>query len=150
MPSFKDSNGREWMLRLDAPTIRAIRQSLDVNLASFDGPTFARLGSDPCLLVDVLWLMCREQAQPIGVTDEQFGRSLVADSLEAGSDALLEAIVDFSPSRRAKVLKEMIRKAGQIQEQQIKRAEAEVARWNTTPSSSVTNWPDSSGSLPAD
>ena len=41
-------------------------------------------------------------------SDEQFGRSMTGDALEAGSLALLEALADFFPSRRRLLLRQLL------------------------------------------
>jgi len=59
-----------------------------------------RLIADPVLLVDVLYVVCKEQADDANVTDEQFGRSMAGDAVDAATRAFLEELADFTPSPR--------------------------------------------------
>jgi len=98
MPAFKDSSGREWLVRLSAPLINDVRKELDTDLVSLSDPVFAKL-LDFALLVNVLWVLVRKQATAAGITDVQFGESLVGDSLDGASEALVDAVLDFFPPR---------------------------------------------------
>lgn len=171
MPSFKDANQQEWLLSLDAPTIKAVRSECDgLDLADVEGRSFAKMQNDPCLLVDVLWIMCRKQASDKGISDEQFGRALVGDSLESATTAMLESIADFFPSQRREILRAVVEKEKTLRQQGMQIAlskindptlEAEILKAveNQTEEElkraltrlrSATNLPDSSGSTQPD
>lgn len=124
MPAFKDTNGREWILKLDAPKIRAVRQELSVDLAGIDGKAFHQLADDEVLLVDALWILCREQAN--GTTSDQFGAALVGDPIEAATDALLAAILDFFPNRKRTLLKTLASKNAKVRELAMQQALEEI------------------------
>lgn len=105
MPTFKDANGREWLVKLDGPKIGEVRKTCGVDLAAIDGSAAEKLRDDPCLLVDSLWVICKSQAQSQSITSAQFGEALVGDSIEFATEALIDAINDFFPSRRREHLK---------------------------------------------
>jgi hypothetical protein len=105
MPAFKTSAGREYLVRLDANKIRDARAELNIDLADLDfGKVAQRLNSDPVLLVDVLWILCRDQANQSGITSKQFGESLVGDAIDEAARALILARADFSPARTRSLL----------------------------------------------
>jgi hypothetical protein len=106
MPAFRDSSGREWLVRLDGPKIKEVRSECGIDLVSLDGTTFDRLERDPALLVDCLWTLCRGQNS--GVTPDQFGEALVGDAIEDACNAMLNAIADFFPSRKRSLLRSLI------------------------------------------
>ncbi len=116
MASFKDKNGKEWILALDAPTIKAVRSACTVDLAGLDGAAYEALVNDAVLLVDVLWVICREQAQRDGVTDVQFGRALVGDAIEAATSAMLESIADFFQGKKKELLVAIAAKNAKLRE----------------------------------
>lgn len=126
MSSFKDTAGKSWTIHLDAPTIRAVRNALDLDLVDPDGKTYQRLADDPCLLVDCLWLLCQEQAGREGVKEEQFGKSLVGDAIEQATAALLAAIVDFSPTRRRELIQAVTAKNAKLRDIGTQRALAKI------------------------
>ena len=171
MPSFKDTNGREWSVRLDGPTIRDVRKSCDVDLAD-NGQFHERLAQDICLLVDVLWEVCKRHA-PDGYTDRQFGEAINGDILERASAALLEAALDFFPPKKRSLVSALVSKNREVMEEaerlvMSKLADAETitqvreamereltaglqrALADATGRTSVTSTPASSESAPTD
>jgi hypothetical protein len=105
MPTFR-AGGREWLLKLDAPKIREVRQQFDgLDLADTDRSMSAydRCAADPVLLVDVLYVLCRQAVQDAGLTDRQFGEALVGPAIADATKALVDAYADFSPARAAAI-----------------------------------------------
>lgn len=107
MKTFTDNAGRHWNLALDIYTVKKVRDVLHVDLldlgADRDKPgegVLNRLIVDPVLLVDVVFVVCQDQAEKLDVTDEQFGRAMAGDAIDAATKALLEEIADFIPSPR--------------------------------------------------
>lgn len=109
MATFKTTDGREYVVRLDAPRIKACRDATSVDLGALDfSSAAAQLAADPVLLVDVLWVLCREQAITYGVSDRAFGECLVGDAIEEAARALVLARADFSPTRtRSAILRQL-------------------------------------------
>ena len=92
MRTFKDNAGRTWSLTLNVWTVKKVRDLLAVDLLdlgeSGNKPgLLVRLISDPVLLVDVLYVVCKDQADAAGITDEQFGRGIGAKEGNAVSPA---------------------------------------------------------------
>jgi len=123
MKSFTDNAGRLWTLAVNVAAIKRVRAICDVDLNSIveldakNNPTaklLERLSTDPVLLVDVLYAVCKDQADKLGVTDEQFGAAMVGDGIEQASMALLEAIADFFPARRRELMHKLLSRAKQL------------------------------------
>lgn len=106
MARFKDNRGREWVVYIDIPAARRIRKTLDVDILNID-EGLSVLSADPILLCDVLYLLCQTEADSRGVSDEEFGEALIGEALEDACDAFVEALINFSPPRRRKVLQTM-------------------------------------------
>ena len=108
MKTFRDNDGRSWNLTLNVYAVKKVRDLLGVDLLDLGGETpsakepglLYRLIADPVLLVDVLYVVCRDQADQAGVTDEQFGRAMAGDAIDAATRAFLEELADFTPSPR--------------------------------------------------
>lgn len=113
MAKFTDQDGREWVLRVNRGTVKAVREALDIDLVDITGDTVKRLYDDLIARVDVLWVLCRDEAEKRGVTDEQFGVALVGASVDAGYMSLVEAIADFSPSH-GRVIRAVAEKANRV------------------------------------
>ena len=108
MPSFKDTNGREWLVTLNVAQVKRVRERLKINLADLqEGNLLARL-ADPVTLVDVLFVLVQPQAEENSVTDEQFASALGGDTLSSASTALLEALCDFFPQPTRLMLRKVL------------------------------------------
>lgn len=109
MNSFTDTLGRKWNLALDFDLHEQVKQREGVLLLSLgdnDCELLAKLHTDFALLVNVLWVLCEEQAEANGIvgTDampatRQFAKGLGGDVLENASKALVAAVIDFFPNR---------------------------------------------------
>ncbi len=126
MSTFKDNAGNDWTLALDAPAIRAVRNECGgLDLVDLSGDACEKLASDPCLLVEVLWVLCRDKAGG-GIEAAEFGRRLVGDAIERATAALLEAIADFFPKRRRELARAMANKNREIRDLGLDRALAKI------------------------
>jgi len=113
---FTDNEGRKWRIALDAPTIREVRKAFDgLDLADAKGESYEQLASDPCLLVDVIAFLCRNEIQRASLTERQFGESLIGDAIDGATTALLEAITDFFPQRQRSVMRCLVQQQETIQ-----------------------------------
>ena len=80
-----------------------------------DGELVAKLASDPLLLGDVLYAVCKPQADKEDVTDEQFGEGLAGDSIAEATNALIEAIVAYLPEQKRRLMEKAAEKQRQIE-----------------------------------
>jgi hypothetical protein len=155
MKSFTDSAGRTWTVEVNVSAIKRVRGLLGVDLLDVaGGDLLSRLADDPCVLVDVLFALCKAEADAKGITDEDFGRGMVGGVLDEASAALMKELLDFFPSaQRARALGRMARK---IVEQEAAVAEATAAiqslpagRQAGMPGASSGDSPASAASTPA-
>jgi hypothetical protein len=127
MSRFVDNAQRTWSLDLNVTLLRQIKQDLDVDLYRLDDQSMLmRLASDPFLLAEVLYLVCREQAESQGVSPESFGTGLAGDAIDAASTALLEAIADFFPNPRKQLVRGVIAKLKDLDQAMLDQAAAEL------------------------
>jgi hypothetical protein len=118
MKAFTDNAGKTWSVSMTIDSVKRVRDLLSVNLVepeAGDPPLLTRLGTDEILLCDVVYCLIKPQADQLGVTDADFGRSLGGDAILAAQTALYEELADFFQKRgrsdRAKAVtaqKEMI------------------------------------------
>ena len=149
MRSFKDNADRTWTITLNVYAVKKVRDLLQVDLLdlSDSGHSTAlgksdakggngllyRLIADPVLLVDVLYVICQDQADGANVTDEQFGRAMAGDVIDAATRAFLEELADFTPSprdraRARKVIDATWRLIDRAQDVLDAKADAELAK----------------------
>ena len=106
MQTFKDNEGRTWAVAVDVAAIKRARTLAGFDLAGvLDRREDAeRLARDPVLLVDVLYAVCKPEADARGVSDEAFGAAMGGDAIALATEALIEGIVSFSPNPRVRAM----------------------------------------------
>lgn len=99
MTKFADSTGRQWEPEINVVTIGRVRDRLKINLLELVLPnsTLPDRLADPCLMVDVLYLLCKDQADKLDLDDVAFGKAMTPDGIEDAWTGVLEGIVLFSP-----------------------------------------------------
>lgn len=101
MKTFTDNAGRTWTIAINVGAIKRVRGLLNVDLLEVvEGKLIERLIRDPILLCDVVYAVCKPEADSQDVSDEEFGRAMAGDAIEHATKALLEELVGFSPSPR--------------------------------------------------
>jgi len=148
--SFTDRHNRKWLIEINVALAKKVRALTGVDLYRLVENEFAKLQEllrDPITLVDVIYVLCKEQADAAKLTDEQFGAGLAGQTVVAAADAFFEAFVSFSQDQRtAAVLRSM--KAKGEAAVSILLTEAEQKLEQTTPESMVQELKEKSGSLP--
>jgi hypothetical protein len=102
MSSFKDKDGREWQVRIDAPSIMRIREECDAEFLKNDEQnkdnTFVRLRGDTLLLLRVIYILCQEQRDKREISEKDFYQEVIGDgdAIAGAADALCKAILSFS------------------------------------------------------
>lgn len=116
MHTFTDNNSRVWTLSVNVATIKRVRALCGVDLAQIADFTeydvtdslLHKLSVDPVLLVDVLYAVCKPEAEAKNVTDENFGAAIMGDVIVSAINALLEEMVDFFPGSKRKILHQLL------------------------------------------
>jgi hypothetical protein len=126
MKTFTDTAGRVWTVQIDVTAIKRLRDLLGLDLggSSEKSPAdFAeRLLRDPIFLADALYVVCKPEADSRSLSDEDFGRALRGDVIEAAQAALLQEYVDFFPSLQRTALEKLVAQARRLQEATVKLA----------------------------
>lgn len=107
MAFFKDTNGRQWRIRLTGPAIAKVREATQITLADPSGQGALAACADGEILTRVLWLLCSDQ--PPEVTPEQFAEAVASGEVfEAAREALQEALLDFTPPSQRPLLQKVL------------------------------------------
>ena len=135
MKTFTDNKGRTWTLEVTVATVKRVRGLCKVDLNSIveldknnkpSAELLERLSSDPVLLVDVLFAVCKPQADKLGITDEDVGESMAGDAIEHATTALLEEIIDFFPAAKRLVMQKILSASRRFEAAARKKLEAEL------------------------
>ncbi|MDD3952248.1 MAG: hypothetical protein PHW59_14135 [Desulfobacterales bacterium] len=117
MKSFTDNAGRLWTLAVNVAAIKRVRAICDVDLNSIveldakNNPTaklLERLSTDPVLLVDVLYAVCKPEADAKNISDEEFGAAMAGDAVDHATSALLDEIIDFFPEAKRRAFQKIL------------------------------------------
>ncbi len=101
MRSFKDNAGRQWSVGINVAALKRVRGLTGTDLMQvIEGTLIEKLIRDPVLLCDVVYALCKPEANTRNVSDEDFGRAMAGDAIEAATTAVLEELVGFCPSPR--------------------------------------------------
>jgi len=133
MARFKDNAGRTWPVIINVDAVKRVKETLKfddrpLNLMTCveDGEFLARLAADPVLLCDLIFVVCKPDADAQGVTDTDFGRAMAGDAIEHATDAFLEALVEFFPAKKRRLLGKALAKLSEFQDLAIEHAEKEL------------------------
>lgn len=132
MKAFKDNLGRRWDVAINVATAGHVKTLTGVNLYKLIDDGCRPLGlllEDPCKLVDVLYVLVKDQADREKVTDEDFGRAFSGDSLEAAAEAFLGELTDFFPGAKVrKALTTILAKSRALRDEMQKDMETELEK----------------------
>lgn len=109
MAKFKDRDGHEWEVNLDALVLEEIEENHQVDLVNLEKDPVSRLRNDPKTLVAIIHTICRDQIDELGLEPRQFAKRLPAPP-DPMLEAVENAIVDFFPSGRASHVREVLTK----------------------------------------
>jgi len=161
MKTFTDNAGRSWSITINVDAIRRARTLVGVDLLGIvDGQLLQKLIADPVLLCDCVYALCKPQADQAKVSDEEFGRAMAGDAIDAATTALLEELVGFFPLGRRRVLAKALAKLKSLEAMAIGHAESRLDSpeldqrlaeilGSTVPGSSSSSSPASAASTPA-
>ena len=120
MRTFNDNAGRTWTLAINVDAIRRVRSIVNVDLLeAVEGKLIEKLVGDPILLCDVIYVICKPEADQRSVSDEDFGRSMAGDAIDHATTSLLEELVDFFPKSRRALLTKALGKFRQLETKAI-------------------------------
>jgi hypothetical protein len=120
MRTFVDAKGQTWGLSVHVGSIHRVRDLVGVNLLEVvEGKLLERLASDPETLVNVIYALCKPEADKQNISDVQFGESLVGDAIDGATKALYEALTDFFPSRQRQLMAKALAKTNQWQDRAL-------------------------------
>lgn len=157
MKTFTDNAGRTWTISVHVTAIKRVRGLLGLNLLELVDDGFQGLGkllADPIGLVDVLYVLCKDEADKLGVSDEDFGRAMYGDAIEAARNAFLEEYADFFQDPRVRAgLRKLIAKSRDVTGKLLDHLDRELDRVDVDAEASklidrLKNAPGSSGSTP--
>lgn len=95
MARFKDAQGREWVIGFTLGNLPKVREAgFNVSATVKNTEGFNDL-NDPETFGRVLWVLCGDQADRAGITQESFADGFDGPTIHAAADSIMEAVADF-------------------------------------------------------
>jgi hypothetical protein len=94
---FTDAKGREWRIELTYGVLQQVKEDLGIDLLDVQsgGAKSQGLGFDLTAFINLLFVVCEDQAKEANLSDVDFGRSLGGSALKEAFDAFQAEYVDF-------------------------------------------------------
>jgi hypothetical protein len=128
--TFKDTEGIEWSFSITVAAIKRVKGLLGVDLYGLVEGGFERFGkfiSSPVELIDVVYVLCKPQADARNITDEQFGERMAGDAILQARDAFVGEYIDFFPDPGTRAgLKAAMKKTREVAERLMRRGQAVI------------------------
>ncbi len=112
MKVFKDNTGRSWEVLITISTVKRIKGMIDIDILDVNkkGNIFDKVADDPVFLCDLLYVVCKPQADQLKVTDIQFGECMGGAAIEDGTIAFMEELTGFFPKAKRRALRKVLEK----------------------------------------
>ena len=117
MSVFKDTNGNEFRVGLDAFILDDIKKDAGIDLADLSAGGWATIESDAGAVVRVLAVVCRDEINQRKWTPREFAKGVKGEVIEAGRAALLTEGASFFPQSEWSVIQLNLKKRKANQEQ---------------------------------
>lgn len=97
MSVFRDGNGDEWRVYLDAFTLADVRKETGIDLADITAGGWRAIENDASAVGRVLATVCADEIKNRKMNGRLFARLIRGDVIEAARKALTEEGADFFP-----------------------------------------------------
>lgn len=104
MAKFRDAGGKDWTVRVTVGRLQALKDECGIDLRDalkVEGNTVAEALGDPFRAGQLLWVLCGDDAEQAGLTQERFFDLFDGDVYRAAVEAVWAATFDFFHGRSA-------------------------------------------------
>ena len=98
MSVFRDHEGKEWQVRLDAFGIEDVKRETGIDLADISAGGWFALATDAAAVGRVLAVLCGDELRARNTTGRAFARLVRGDAITRARQALLDEGADFFPA----------------------------------------------------
>jgi hypothetical protein len=134
MKTFKDGSGKTWCIQINVSTVKRCRAFAEVDLvALFDGECEAlqKLSNDPIKFVEVLYVLCGDEAKERNISSDEFECSMSGDCINTAMNGFLEELIDFFPEERKRnALKKVLDASQKLQSKMLDQVESRIDEIN--------------------
>lgn len=124
---WKDRDGREWHTTITVNTVRRVRELTDVLLTdAADNDLIERLYGDVLLLCDVLYAVCKPEAEQRGIDADTFGELLANETIDQATESFMGDLIAFFPSGRRQRAERILTAAKGVETERVKLVEEKM------------------------
>jgi hypothetical protein len=98
MSIFRDLDGNEWPVQLDAFAIEEVKCETGIDLADISAGGWLAIATDAAAVGRVLAVLCGEDVRTRKMTSRAFARLVRGDAIPRGRQTLLDEGADFFPA----------------------------------------------------
>lgn len=130
MSSFTDTRGEKWTISVNFGTAHKLKQELEIDLLSHlkdpkEAMTFmVSLDEDPFQLGQIIYTLAKPEKA--GLTVDDLFAALDSEKADEAYQALIEAVIDFFPTRLRAQMKKLFAKSIALQTEQMEQLMQEV------------------------
>lgn len=124
---WKDKEGREWHTTITVNTVRRVRELTDVLLTdAADSDLIERLYGDVLMLCDVLYAVCKPEADKRGIDAEAFGELLANETIDEACESFMGDLIRFFPSGRRQRAERILAAAKGVETERVRLVEEKM------------------------
>lgn len=128
MRTFQDNAGRVWTIAVNVDAVKRVRDLLKEDLLDVKG-TLTRILVDPILLCDVLYCVCKPEADAEKITDVDFARAMAGDAIRKAKEAFVEELIDFFPEpNQREAIRMVLEKWGELGQLMLQKLKVQLQR----------------------
>lgn len=121
MKQVVDSKGRTFNIKVNIGTAKRVKDLTGHDILDLTGEDrdniFSKIKSDPFTLADIITVLIEEDLKALNLTKEAFLESFTGDIIDDFSDALMQEIADFFPSRQSRLIKEQLAEIKKLEDE---------------------------------
>jgi len=109
---FTDMTGREWVIAITLGKVRNIENQTGCSLLKLQGDhSLESLAEDVGKFADALWIVVQGQHE---CSADEFFDSLSGESFDQAGQAFVEALIEFFPAKKKRVLQSLNNKGQEL------------------------------------
>jgi len=124
---FKDNLDREWIVDINVTSIKRVRTLTEdeVNLfaaCSKKERLMEKLSTDPELLCNVVYCLCKPQAEERQLSEDDFGEAMSGEAIDSATAAVLEGLALFFRKGQRRLIQAATAKMEKLEDVTVERA----------------------------
>ena len=155
MKNFTDAKGRAWNININVASVKRVLSLVQIDLQKYSDPALIqRLMDEPVVIVDVIFALCKPEADAAKITDEDFGQAMYGDAIDRATEAFLAEWSDFFQKGQRTLIKASLAKFQELRDSEIAKGLTEIQNLTSDSaakmdgSGSATNSPDTAELTP--